>query len=79
MSAQAYSSLLSVAGDNCKHEIECNRLVSILLNLALSLLKDNHRYKEIVELQSNPSFTRIRMMTHTSNIKLQKLIKYSNI
>lgn len=42
----------------------------MLLNFALSLLKDSHRYKEIVDIQQHPAFAKIRMMTHPSNIKL---------
>ena len=54
-----------------------NLILSLSINLILSLLKDGQRYEDILKIQKLPTFSKIKMLKQPLNFKIQKLITYS--
>ena len=70
--------LKSLEAEDINSNITLNRILSIVLNLMLSLIQDNHRYKNVLAIQHNHLYQRIRMMNNPVNLKIQKLLNYSS-
>jgi hypothetical protein len=54
-----------------------NLILSLSINLILSLLKDGQRYEDILKIQKFPTFSKIKMLKQPLNFKIQQLITYS--